>query len=102
MAPHVLANPQRCPSQVNDPNFCTANLASYRYMTEEFQARALTWVDGLAALQQSGKDNFYLPPGSDQDHPNADAHQLWAEVLRPVVLQAVRPVAPAAVNGAPR
>ncbi|HNC95364.1 MAG TPA: SGNH/GDSL hydrolase family protein [Myxococcota bacterium] len=84
MAPHVLANPERCPSLVPDPGFCTVNLASYRYMLDQLRRRNVTTVDGLAALQASGKDSFFLPSSQDYDHPNAEGHALYAQALLPV------------------
>ncbi len=91
MAPHVLANPERCPSLVPDPGFCTVNLASYRYMLDQLARREVAVVDGLAALQASGKESFFLPSPGDYDHPNAEGHALYAQALLPALRKHLPP-----------
>lgn len=89
IAPHILANADSCPQNVSDPGFCSANLASYRYMTGQFRDRELQWVDGLAAYQSSGKPSYFLPSSQDQDHPNAQGHRVLAEAFLPLLRQAL-------------
>lgn len=90
MAPHVLADPETCRREEQSPGFCAQHEEAYRRFTRDFQERGLTWADGLAALQATGKPSFFTDHREDVDHPNAEGYAVFARTVLPAVQAALR------------
>jgi lysophospholipase L1-like esterase len=87
LAPHVLIDAASCREGYGA--MCATVQSDWTALTGVLGSRRLPWVDTLPALRMDGRPAFWPSEARDPDHPNPDAHALYARAMEPLVRAAL-------------